>query len=184
MGHQLKEYPLVNNLVSGLITSCASKNIWMNWQSLAFFYRNKACITQNCREQIVQSIKNYGEVIYMPASTLKPLCAIYHFALRFITGDSFRAHRCILYETVGWQLFAVRTALHFIFSTKHLLVNFLGISHVFLTIDHFHTALGPRTIWSSKIILQVLRLANCLFNTILHTSGTICGNLWIHFNLF
>lgn len=35
-------------------------------------------------------------------STLLPLDAAYHPALRFITGDKYRPHHSVLYKTVGW----------------------------------------------------------------------------------
>ena len=34
-------------------------------------------------------------------STLKPLDAVYHSALCFITGDGFRTYHCVLYDKVG-----------------------------------------------------------------------------------
>ena len=42
---------------------------------------------------------DYSDVIYMhaTASPLKPLDAVYHSALKFITGDVYSAHHCILY---------------------------------------------------------------------------------------
>lgn len=97
-------------------------------------------------------------------------------ALVFITAEGFKTPCCIQYENVGWQLLAENSTVVHLF-TKHFLANFLGISHVFLTIDHFHTALSPKTIWSWKIIMLVLRLGNCLLNTLLHTGGTICRSL-------
>lgn len=44
--------------------------------------------------------------------------------------------------------------------TKHFLA---GISHIFLTLDHFHTALGPKPIWSLKISMLILRLGKLAF---------------------
>lgn len=41
-------------------------------------------------------------------SGLKPLNAIHHYALRFITIDGFRTHQCLLYEKVGWLSLAVK----------------------------------------------------------------------------
>ena len=37
------------------------------------------------------------------ASVLKPLHSVYHSALRFITGDNFPKHHCLLYRFVGWD---------------------------------------------------------------------------------
>lgn len=50
------------------------------------------------------SIFDYGDILHMNASavTLKPLDAVYHSALRFITGDNYNTHHCELYAKVGW----------------------------------------------------------------------------------
>ena len=50
-----------------------------------------------------KSILDYGDVIYRhaAASTLRPLDCVYHEALRFINGDSYNTHHCILYDKVG-----------------------------------------------------------------------------------
>ena len=45
-------------------------------------------------------------------STLKPLDAVYHSALRFITGDSYLTHHCELYEKVGWPSLEIRREQH------------------------------------------------------------------------
>ena len=60
------------------------------------------------------SVFDYGDVLYMHASlsTLKPLDAVYHNALRFITGDDYRTHHCLLYEKVGWPSLTVRREQH------------------------------------------------------------------------
>lgn len=61
-----------------------------------------------CRKKNVEadflSVMDYGDVIYRQASAaaLKPLDAVYHSALRFITGESYMTHHCILYDKVGW----------------------------------------------------------------------------------
>ena len=91
MGQRLKEYPLINNF--GFLTDVKlyfkkhTDEVTKSLKAkLAFFYRNKACITKNYRKQIVQStfssLMDYGDVIYMhsPASTLKPLDAVYQSA--------------------------------------------------------------------------------------------------------
>ena len=60
------------------------------------------------------SVFDYGDVLYMHTSpsTLKPLDAVYHSALRFITGDSFLTHHCILYEKLGWPTLATLREQH------------------------------------------------------------------------
>ena len=40
------------------------------------------------------SVLDYFDIIYA-ATTLKPLDAIYHSSLHFVTGDSFYTHHCI-----------------------------------------------------------------------------------------
>lgn len=97
---------------------------------IGFLYRNRACLSSVNRKQIVQatfmSVLDYGDIIYMHASanTLKPLDAIYHCALRFITGDSYKTHHCILYQHVGWASLSVRREQHaLLFIYKALLLK-------------------------------------------------------------
>lgn len=99
---------------------------------MGFFYRNRACLSSPHRRQIIQatfmSVLDYGDIIYMHASTatLKPLDAIYHCAIRFITGDNYKTHHCILYQHVGWTSLAVRLEKHaLLFIYKALLLNYL-----------------------------------------------------------
>lgn len=69
-----------------------------------------------CRRRIIEavylSLMDYSDVIYMhaTASPLKPLDAVYHSALRFITGDVYSAHHCILYikKKLGWPSLSKR----------------------------------------------------------------------------
>ena len=63
----------------------------------------------------VQAALDYGETIYQNAAAtiLKPLDAVNHSALRFITGDRFNTHHCILYHMVSWTALNSRRALHF-----------------------------------------------------------------------
>ena len=74
---------------------------------VSFFYRNRSRLSLSCRKQIIQStflsVPDNCDTIYQSAATttLKPLDAIYHSALRFVTGDSFYNH-CILCRKVGW----------------------------------------------------------------------------------
>lgn len=57
---------------------------------------------------------DYGDILYGHASnsTLRPLDAIYHNVLRFITGDGFRTHHCTLYDSVGWYSLNYRRKQH------------------------------------------------------------------------
>ena len=77
-------------------------------QKIGFFYRNRASFPMACRKRVIEavflSVLDYGDVIYGKAapSVLKPLDAVYHSALRFITGEHYRTHHCTLYERVGW----------------------------------------------------------------------------------
>ena len=52
--------------------------------------------------------------MYMHASStaLKSLDTVYHSALRFITGDKFLTHHCILYEKVSWPSLRARREEH------------------------------------------------------------------------
>lgn len=85
---------------------------------IGFLYRNKACFSFHSRKTIVQSlllsVLDYGDIVYMHASssTLKLLDAVYHSALRFVTGDGFLTHHCTLYENVGWTSLSTRRELH------------------------------------------------------------------------
>ena len=85
---------------------------------IGFLYRNRSCFSLASRKTIVQSVVmsvfDYGDVLYMHASlsTLKPLDAVYHSALRLITGDSYLTHHCLLYEKVGWTSLAARREQH------------------------------------------------------------------------
>ena len=78
---------------------------------MGFFYRNRSCLWLNSIKQITQSmfpsVLHYGDIIYMDtaATSLKPLDAVYHNALHFITGDKFSTNHCILHQQVGWPHF-------------------------------------------------------------------------------
>ena len=71
-----------------------------------------------CRKRIIEatflSVLDYGDIIYRhaAAATLKPLDTVYHSALRFITGDSYNTHHCILYNRVGWSSLSERRTKH------------------------------------------------------------------------
>lgn len=75
-------------------------------------------MTLNNRKQIVEStflpVIDYGDTIYMhaSASVLKPLDAVYHSAIRFITGDRFSTHHCTLYQKVNWLPLKTRREMH------------------------------------------------------------------------
>lgn len=57
---------------------------------------------------------DYGDIIYRHAATttLKPLDSIHHFALRFITGDRYDTHHCILSKNAGWSSLSDRRMKH------------------------------------------------------------------------
>jgi hypothetical protein len=67
-------------------------------------------------EAVFFSVLDYGDVVYKhaSASTLKPLDSVYHWTLRFITGDCFRTQHCTLNEKVDWP-FLMRLEKHFFF---------------------------------------------------------------------
>ena len=87
-------------------------------QKIGFLYRNSASFPMPCRKRIVQavfmSVLDYGDVVYRHASstTLKPLDSAYHSALRFITGDKYDTHHCLLYDKVGWPSLTLRRSYH------------------------------------------------------------------------
>ena len=65
-------------------------------------------------EGVFLSVLDYGDVIYRNAapSILKPLDIVYHSALRFISGENYRTHHCVLYDRVGWSSLADRRNKH------------------------------------------------------------------------
>ena len=89
-------------------------------QKVGFLFRNRLRFPQFCRKRVVESIflsvLDYGDVIYRhaSASSLKPLDSVYHSALRFITGDRYDTHHCILYSKVGWPSLAARRDYHWL----------------------------------------------------------------------
>ncbi len=98
-------------------------------QKIVFLYRNKSSFHLFCRKRVVEavllSVIVYGDVIYRhaAASGLRPLDSVYHSALRFITGDGYRTHHCVLYEKVVWPSLEERRNKHwflYIFKAHHL----------------------------------------------------------------
>ena len=87
-------------------------------RKIGFLYRNKSCFSVSTRRSLVQSlilpVFDYGDIVYMHASStvLKSLDTVYHSALRFITGDRFLTHHCVLYGRVGWPSLAARREEH------------------------------------------------------------------------
>ena len=87
-------------------------------RKIGFLYRNKSCFSVIARRSLVQSlilsVFDYGDIVYMHASStvLKSLDAVYHSALRFITGDKYLTHHCVLYEKVNWPSLAARREEH------------------------------------------------------------------------
>ena len=65
-------------------------------------------------EAVFLSVMDYGDTIYGNAvpTTLEPLKTAYHSAIRFITGDAFRTHHCLLYDKVNWLSPENRRKLH------------------------------------------------------------------------
>ena len=97
-------------------------------RKLFFLYRNKSSFPPFSRKRIVESvflsILDYGDIIYRHASvtTLKILDSVYHSALRFITGEKYDTHHCILYNKVGWSSLADRRKKHwYLFIFKALI---------------------------------------------------------------
>ena len=87
-------------------------------QKIGFLYRNRASFPILRRKRVIEavflSVLDYGDIIYRhaAASTLKCLDSVYHSSIRFITGDSYDTHHCILYNKVGWSSLAERRELH------------------------------------------------------------------------
>ena len=89
-------------------------------QKRGSLYRNKVCLPKHTRKKIIEAtllpVLDYGDVLYRdaPVTTLKSLDSVYHAALRFITGDPYNTHHCILYEKVGWSSLSVRRETHWL----------------------------------------------------------------------
>ena len=87
-------------------------------QKVGFLYRNRSSFPMISRKRVVEavflSVLDFGDVIYRhaAASTLKQLDSVYHSALRFITGDSYDTHHCLLYDKVGWPSLTLRRNYH------------------------------------------------------------------------
>ena len=87
-------------------------------QKVGFLYRNRSSFPMISRKRVVEavflSVLDYGDVIYRhaAATTLNQLDSVYHSALRFITGDSYHTHHCILYDRVGWPSLSMRRDYH------------------------------------------------------------------------
>ena len=99
-------------------------------------------------------IFDYGDILYMHASDsiLKPLDAIYHSALRFITGARFRTHHCALYTSVEWSSLALRRTQHLTLFTYKAL---LGMLPLYLTnlLTPSTSSHGTRS--QNKLLLKV-----------------------------
>ena len=74
------------------------------------------------------SVMDYGDILYMRASaaTLKPLDAVYHSALRFITVDNDDTHHCELYAKVGWPSLSIRRDGHWVLFIFKAFTGFLS----------------------------------------------------------
>lgn len=95
---------------------------------VGFYFRLKKCFSFLARKRLVQStflsVLDYGDTIYMhaPLCLLKKLDAVYHSALRFVTGAPSRTHHCDLYSKVQWPSLYLRRKLHMLlFIAKALL---------------------------------------------------------------
>ncbi len=97
---------------------------------LGFLLRKKIIIF-GARKRIIKStflpILNYGNVIYMHASTylLKRLDGVYHAALRFITNVCSCTHHCLLYNYVGWSSLCQRRKSHILLYIVKTLLGML-----------------------------------------------------------
>lgn len=95
---------------------------------LGFYFRNKSCFSFVSKKRLVAAtfipLLDYGDVLYMNAcsTSLHMLDAIYHCALRYITGCKSLTHHCTLYTKVGWLSLSARRLLHwYIFIYKAII---------------------------------------------------------------
>ncbi len=74
-------------------------------QKIGFLYRDNSCFPLHSKkkkrivEAAIVPVLDYGDVIYgtAAASTLKQPDTVNHFALRFVTGNNYGTHKCVLY---------------------------------------------------------------------------------------
>ena len=95
---------------------------------LGFFFRNRSCFSFSTRKRLVATtflpVLDYCDVVYRNASahSLHLLDAVYHGALRFITGARPLTHHCTLYSLTGWSSLSSRRTTHwYIFIYKAIL---------------------------------------------------------------
>ena len=77
---------------------------------IGYFYRNKTTLPLFSKKRIIDavfmSVLDYGDVVYRHAShsCLNLQDSVFHSALRFITGDTYGTHHCVLYGEFGGPL--------------------------------------------------------------------------------
>ena len=80
------------------------------------------------------------------------LDAVYHSALRFISGDGFSTHHCLIYQNDGWTFLALRREQHCIlFIYKALLKKMPVYLTSLLNYKSYHY--GTRT--SDFLVLNI-----------------------------
>lgn len=95
--------------------------------------------------------------MHAPASVLKPLDAVYHSAIRFITGDRFSTHHCILYQKVNWLPLKSRREMHFaLFVYKALLHKLPSYINSLLAVRRS----GYQTRTQGWLLLQIPKISS------------------------
>ncbi len=113
-------------------------------QKIGFLYRHRTNFPLFSRKRVIEavflSVLDYGDVIYRnaSASTLAALNPIYYSAIRFITGDSYLTHHCVLYENVGWAPLALRRDRHWLLFIYKALIGKMP-SYITSLLNRSHT---------------------------------------------
>lgn len=120
------------------------------------------CFVEKGLLKLFFSVMNYGDVIYRhaSASTLKPLDAVYHSALWFITGNVYSIHHCTLNGKAGWSSLSERRDKHmYLFIYKALigkLPSYILQLCIIILIHCFHCFQVPRVCTEFEDLLFVL----------------------------
>ena len=93
--------------------NCISNLVSKLRQKIGFFF-NKSCFSLHCRKTIVERSEHCRKLLKQLSISLrlhlmqacfgcdfKPFDAVYHSAFRFITGDAYMIHHCILFKSLA-----------------------------------------------------------------------------------
>ena len=149
-------------------------------QKLGFLYSKKSYFPISCRKEIIEatflSVMDYGDTIYRSAasSLLKRLDTVYHSALRWITGDPYGTHRCVLYEGSGLPSLTERRDKHWYLFLFKAISGMLP-AYICSMLEPCNTTYLTRS--SDLIMLKVPRALTELGKTAFSVNGPASWNL-------